>query len=140
MTAKPIPTTGRAAYPKWGQALWLLAPSLLFLFLFTYFPMLRVLWSSLFSNAELGNEARFVGLGNYRDLIQDDVFITAFTNNIIYAFGTIIPSIALALFFALMLQGSSRFNSIIRSVLFFPTLVPLVAAAGLWLFIFLPSI
>ena len=129
-----------AAYPKWDMAVLLLAPSFVFLFVFTYFPMVKVLWDSLYSNSGFGKEAEFVGLANYRDLLHDDVFITAFTNNIIYAVGTIFPSVVLALLFALMLQGSSRFNSVIRSVLFFPTLVPLVAAAGLWMFIFLPSI
>lgn len=140
MTAKPFPTKHWLAFPKWGQAAWLLGPSFLFLFMFTYFPMVRVLWGSLYSNAILGTESYFVGLENYRDLVQDDVFITAFTNNIIYAFGTICPSVVLAFLFALMLQQSNLFNSVIRSILFFPTLIPLVAAAGLWLFIFLPSI
>lgn len=129
-----------ARYPRWKQAAWLLAPSLIFLTVFTYYPMARVLWDSFFSNAVLGKSSRFVGVDNYRELLNDDVFITAFFNNVLYAFGTILPSIALALFFALLLQGSSRFNSVIRSILFFPTLVPLVAAAGLWMFIFLPSI
>lgn len=130
----------RSAFPKWRLAAWLLAPSYFFLAMFTYFPMLSVFWSSLFSNAELGNEPRYVWLENYQALLQDDVFITSFTNNIVYAVGTIFPSIALALLFALILQKSGKFNSVIRSVLFFPTLVPLVAAAGLWIFIFLPSI
>jgi len=140
MTMKPIPVEIGSAFPKWRQAAWLLAPSFVFLFMFTYFPMLSVLWDSLYSNAGLGKATQFVGLENYRDLFQDDVFVTAFTNNVIYAFGTIFPSVVLALLFALMLQASSRFNSLIRSILFFPTLVPLVAAAGLWMFIFLPSI
>ena len=132
--------TRGSVLPKWSRAAWLLAPSFLFLSMFTYFPMVRVLRDSFYSTAGLGKKSQFVGLENYWELFQDDVFITAFTNNIIYAFGTIFPSAGLALLFALMLQGSSRFNSIIRSVLFFPTLVPMVAAAGLWLFIFLPSI
>ncbi|MEE9455337.1 MAG: sugar ABC transporter permease [Paracoccaceae bacterium] len=118
----------------------MLAPSILFLGMFTYFPMVSVVWDSLFSNGGLGKAPEFVGLENYWKLAQDDVFIKTFVNNIIYAVGTIVPSIILALLFALLLRSSSRFNSIVRSILFFPTLIPLVAAAGLWIFIFLPSI
>ena len=54
--------------------------------------------------------------------------------------GTVVPSIILALIFALMLRESTRFSAFMRSALFFPTLIPLVAASALFIFIFLPDI
>src|SRR5262249_49191367 len=61
-------------------------------------------------------------------------------NNLLYAVGTIAPSLVIALVLALLLDGSSRFKAVIRGIVFLPTLIPLVAAAALFSFIFLPSI
>lgn len=117
----------------------LLAPSLVFLLLFTYFPILRVLVDSLFLK-QLGDQAgRFVGLANYARLFADAHFRTALLNNLLYAVYTLPATIALAIAFAVFLERSSRLNALIRACLFFPTVVPLAAAAGLWIFIFLPN-
>ena len=61
-------------------------------------------------------------------------------NNLVYAVGTVPPSMALALLFALALQRSARINSVMRALLLFPSMVPLVAAASLFFFIFLPGV
>jgi sn-glycerol 3-phosphate transport system permease protein len=117
----------------------LLGPSLFFLVLFTYLPIVRVLHDSLYL-LQLGDaSARFVGVGNYTRLFADDRFQTALVNNLLYAIGTLAPTIALSLLFALLLRRSTRFSAAIRALLFFPTVVPLAAAAGLWIFIFLPN-
>ena len=73
-------------------------------------------------------------------MLQDGAFRNALLNNIIYGVGTIVPSLAIALGLALALDGSSRFKAVVRSLVFLPTLIPLVAAAALFSFIFLPSI
>ena len=120
---------------------WLyLAPALLFLILFTYYPMVQVLWDSFFLKEYGAEKKLFVAFDNYRRLFADEDFITAVKNNLIYAIGTVIPSIVIGFGFALSLTQSSRFKNCIRSLLFFPTLVPLVAAAALWIFIYFPGI
>ncbi|HZD26357.1 MAG TPA: sugar ABC transporter permease, partial [Alphaproteobacteria bacterium] len=70
----------------------------------------------------------------------DQAFATAAVNNVLYAVGTIVPAVAIALGLALMLRRSNTVNTLFRTLFFFPTLVPLVAAAALFLFIFLPGI
>jgi sn-glycerol 3-phosphate transport system permease protein len=110
----------------------LLLPSLVFLLLFTYWPVAQVTFASLMVGGRLG-------LGNYLRLAGDPHFITAATNNVTYAIGTIIPSLALALAFALALSESGRFNAFLRTILVFPLLIPLVAAAALFIFILLPG-
>lgn len=117
-----------------------LFPALFFLLLFTYYPMLQVLWDSFFSKGYGAEEYSFVGLTNYINLFGDEEFINALQNNFVYAIGTVIPSLVLGLLFALALVQSSRYKNFIRSMLFFPTLVPLVAASALWIFIYFPGI
>ncbi|HTZ79761.1 MAG TPA: sugar ABC transporter permease [Stellaceae bacterium] len=118
----------------------LLAPALICLGLFTYWPVVSVLIDSLFARDFGQQTATFVGLGNYGRLFTDAKFAAAAINNLLYAVGTVVPSIVLALAFALLLKQSSAFNRVIRALLFFPTMVPLIAAAALWTFMFLPTL
>lgn len=120
-------------------ALALLAPSLVFLVAFTYWPILQVLIQSA-TIETFGTKAVTFGAGNFVRLFEDPSFAKAVTNNLIYAVGTLVPSIGLALFLAIGLQEATRFNTLLRTVVFFPVLIPLVAAAALFLFVFLPGI
>lgn len=128
----------RSTRARDSLGLLLLAPSLAFLALFTYWPLLQVLWQSV--HVEARRQSTFAGLANYRALFADPAFLAALTNNLIYAVGTVVPSLVLALGFALALRRSSRINSALRAVLFLPVLIPLVAASSLFLFIFLPNV
>ncbi len=115
----------------------LLAPSAVFLLAFTYWPVVQVLAGSLVVHA-FGGTARW-GIGNYTRLFADPLFTDAVVNNVVYAVGTIVPSLLLALAFALGLRESTRLSSLLRTLLVLPLLIPLVAAASLFVFIFLPG-
>ena len=100
----------------------LLFPSLLFLALFTYYPIVEVAWGSLFRSVYGQKAPVFVGLGNYVRVLEDGAFRNALLNNVIYGVGTIVPSLVIALGLALALDGSSRFKAVVRSLIFLPTL------------------
>jgi len=116
----------------------LLGPSLIFLAAFTYWPSAQVLWQSF--NVGARRERFSLGIGNYQQILADPAFRRAFWNNLTYAAGTIVPSLMLALAFALTLNNSTRVNAILRSIFFLPVLIPLVAAASVFLFMFLPGV
>jgi sn-glycerol 3-phosphate transport system permease protein len=116
----------------------LLVPSLVFLAVFTYWPSIQVLWQSFSVGARGGPSA--LGIGNYQRIFADPAFRHALWNNIQYAVGSIVPSLVLALGFALVLNRSTRINAVLRSIFFLPVLIPLVAAASVFLFIFLPGV
>lgn len=115
----------------------LLAPSLVFLAAFTYWPVLRVLAESLVVGRFADHHV--IGLDNYRRLFADPHFARAAWNNAIYAAGTIVPSLALALGFALCLRERSPINAVLRTLVVMPLLIPLVAAAALFTFVLLPG-
>ena len=125
---------GRRAAPL---AFALLAPSLLLLALFTYWPVLLVMIQSLIQSRR--GEGGAIGLGNYARLFADPHFSRAVVNNCIYALGTIAPSLALALAFAMALRSSTRINAALRALVVAPLLIPLVAASALFTFIYLPG-
>jgi sn-glycerol 3-phosphate transport system permease protein len=115
----------------------LLAPSLVFLAAFTYWPVITTTLRAL-TEEQFGQTPRW-GLGNFARLFADSHFIQAVGNSAVYAVGTILPSLALALAFALGLRESTRLNALLRTVIVMPLLIPLVAAAALFVFIFLPG-
>jgi sn-glycerol 3-phosphate transport system permease protein len=115
----------------------LLVPSGVFLLAFTYWPVLQVALGSL-TVRTFGGTPHW-GLANYARLFADPHFATAVRNNLIYALGTIVPSVTLALLFALGLRESTRLGSLLRTLIVLPLLIPLVAAASLFIFIFLPG-
>ncbi len=121
------------------QTVGLLAPSLVFLVLFTYWPMLQSVWQSLRIESFGSDEVTF-GLGNFQRLWTDDSFQQAALNNLVYALGTIVPGIVIALALAVGLQEATRLNAALRAIVYFPVLIPLVAAAALFSFVFLPGI
>lgn len=147
--AQAVFTAGKArewSAPRWRPrrsavlAFAMLAPSLLFLALFTYWPVVQVLWQSLHGQVRVGGPRAYVGAQNFLKLFADPAFRKALGNNLVYAFGTVIPSLVLALGFAMALARSSRVNALFRALFFLPVLIPLVAAASIFLFLFLPNV
>src|SRR5436190_6768330 len=82
----------------------LIAPSGVFLVLFTYWPAAKVVWQSL--HDEQRGRTTFVGLRNFVSIFADATFQHALFNNAVYAVGTVAPSLVLALLFALALERS----------------------------------
>lgn len=118
----------------------ILAPALFFLLIFTYYPLVRVLIGSLYQPGFAGSPPEYAGLANFQAVFADPSFRQALLNNLVYGIGTTIPSIVLALLMALWVRRSTRLNQWLRAALFFPALVPMVAAATLWSFLFIPHV
>jgi sn-glycerol 3-phosphate transport system permease protein len=142
MTARPviqpaIRTRSRTRSRAAVAAYTLLVPSAVFLLLFTYWPVAQVIRSSLTVRGFRG--VAHWGLDNYSRLFADHHFSTAVVNNLLYAAGTIVPSLVLALLFAVALKETTRLTSVLRTLIALPMLIPLVAAASLFAFVFLPN-
>ena len=118
----------------------LIGPALFFLLAFTYYPLISVIDGSLYQPGFADSPPTFVGLENFQAVFSDPNFRQALLNNVVYGLGTTIPSIVLALLLALWVRRSTRLNQWLRAALFFPALVPMVAAATLWSFLFLPHV
>ena len=118
----------------------LLLPAFLCLAVFTYWPMLQVFLASLTDKKRVGDTGDFIGAGNYQTIFTEADFLGALSNNALYAAGTVIPSVLFGFLFALALRETTNLSAILRSALFFPTLVPLVGAAAIFIFVFMPDI
>jgi sn-glycerol 3-phosphate transport system permease protein len=81
----------------------------------------------------------FAGLDNYVRLLGDEVFAKVMANNALFALGTVPTSIALGLVMALFANKAIRGTGFMRTAFFYPTLIPMIAVANIWLFIYTPQ-
>ncbi|MDR3173265.1 MAG: sugar ABC transporter permease [Treponema sp.] len=127
---------------KWKRTLsaWiLLLPALVFLSVFTLYPIANSLFGSFFKNDLAVIKPRFTGLDNYTKLLSDSIFLRAFRNNLLTAAVTIPLSIAIAVAAAVFVNGMLRGKSFFRISFFYPVIMPMVAVANIWLFIYTPA-
>ena len=118
----------------------LLSPAVVLLSTFAFYPSLATFWSSIFSRQTRRRPSEFVGFENYSDLFADLTFWKVVTNNLIYAAATIPISIAIALAMALWANSKIPARGFIRTAYFTPTVLPMIAAANLWLFFYTPGL
>lgn len=122
------------------RAAWLfMAPSLLVLAVFVVYPMTQALYLS-FTDYDVLTPARWVGLANYRELLQDEAFRRALTNTVYYAAVTTPVSVALALGSAILLNRRFALRSLARVAIFLPVVVGLAVVAIAWSFLLDPDI
>ncbi|HSK69964.1 MAG TPA: sugar ABC transporter permease [Candidatus Limnocylindria bacterium] len=129
---------------KWRQtrlAWGLLLPSVVFLSLFTLYPIGYSVYMSLFKNnmSTFATGPQFIGIKNYVDLFtRDAVFRKVFVNNLVIAAVTIPASVFLAVGMAIFANKVRTAKGAVRVAFFYPTLLPMVAVANIWLFIYTP--
>ncbi|MCL4487181.1 MAG: sugar ABC transporter permease [Chloroflexi bacterium] len=117
----------------------LLFPTLLFVTVFTLWPAVRVLYDSLFFQNQAVQTPQFAGIGNYTALLADQGFHDVLLNTFIYVLVTVPISVFLALVLALALNRKFRALGLYRLAFFYPTVLPMVSAATIWLFMYTPG-
>lgn len=122
----------------WAAYLYLL-PGFVFLAAFTLWPMLVTIDQSLFQINLLSPGHGFVGLQNYDRLVSSSLFWQVVRNSVEFAIGTLPVSVALALGLALLLNRQIPFLGVYRTAVFYPTVLPMISAAAVWVFVYVPS-
>ncbi len=113
--------------------------AVLFFLLVNILPMLWNFGLSLGRYNLLSQERVFVGLGNYRELIRDPVFIQSLINTLILA-GIVLPvSLVLSLGLALLLNEVRRGAGLFRTIYFAPVITSIVAVGYIWSWLYEPN-
>ena len=118
----------------------LLLPAAVLLMAFTHYPTVATLGQSFFSTDSARRPSEYVGLENYRLLLEDEVFWKVANNNLWYAVGTIPASIAIAILMAVWVNSKLPARGLVRMAYFTPTILPMIAVANIWLFFYSPDI
>ncbi|HEY6041118.1 MAG TPA: sugar ABC transporter permease [Anaerolineae bacterium] len=117
----------------------LIFPTLLFVVVFTAYPMLRVACDSLFLANQAVQTPQFFALGNYVALLEDSAFRNVIANTFLYALVTVPVSVFFALILAILLNRKIQARGLFRLAFFYPTVLPMVSAATVWLFMYTPD-
>ena len=126
---------------KWKRTLtgWLLlAPSLVFLCVFTIYPIVKSIISSFYLDNLSVMQPVCAGFSNSVALFQDKVYWECFWNNLLIAVVTVPLSIGLAVAMAMFANSLKWGKATARLGFTYPTFIPLVAAANIWMFIYTP--
>jgi multiple sugar transport system permease protein len=78
----------------------------------------------------------WIGLENYRQLVHDDLFWKSLRNTLYYAAMALPAGMLVSLGLALMLNAEVRGRSFYRAVVFLPSVVPPIASAMIWLWMY----
>ena len=117
---------------------WLFAlPAIIGFVVFDIGPMLA---SVLISFTEWNGVTppKWVGLSNYEEIVfRDDLFKLSMRITTIFAFVSIPLNLVTGFLLALLLNQKIRGQALMRTLYYLPSVVPLVAVAALWRWIFL---
>lgn len=123
-----------------GIAALLLMPSVLFLLLMTIFPMIYSFWLSLrHYNLSRPDLARFVGLRNYRHLLEDDLFWKAFNVSVSFTISVLVLEFVLGFLIATLLDRRMHGMGLIRTLFVIPVFVSPVAMGLTWRYMYQPG-
>jgi multiple sugar transport system permease protein len=122
---------------------WFVAPALTLIGLFFFLPVMASLLLSFtdFDIYAVGrlDRLRFIGLENYRRLLNDPMFWTALKNTLYFVIVGGPLSVLVSLGAALLVNHRlTRFQGVFRTLLFLPVVTTLVAVAVVWRYLYHP--
>jgi multiple sugar transport system permease protein len=122
---------------RWGWAF--VAPGIAFFAVFSFFPILNALWTSLFNKKLLSLKApKFIGLENYFKVLGGEEFWNSAAATGIFAVGSFLPLVVLSLLLAVLISSRSRFTRGLQLLFYSPAVLSSVVAALIWMLMFDP--
>lgn len=116
-----------------------LLPAVVIYSLFVFVPVVWSAYYGFFSWSGMG-EAKYIGLGNYAEILRDPVFGRALKNNVIFVLASVFGQIPLALALAVLLHKNNFLQRFLRSAIFLPMVLSTVVIGMIWQYIYHPQI
>ena len=123
----------REAALGWG----LILPALIIILLLILYPIIYNIYLSFF-NVSLMGESRFVGFANYQNMIIDSEFWKSVGLTIIYVLFSTLGTTLLGLGVAVVMNKDFPLRGLVRSLILFPYVAPIISVVFAWQFIFDP--
>ena len=112
-----------------------ISPWIIGFVIFCVFPVGASIYYS-FCDYDVLSSPVWIGAMNYKDMATDRVFWIALFNTLFYAAVSIPFGLILSIFIAVLLNNKVVGRPVFRTFYFLPSLVPAVAIAMIWLWIF----
>ncbi len=118
---------------------WLyLAPALVLLTLFTFYPLVNAFLISFFKNVVIEDMTTdgFAGFDNYIEVINNGNFINALKNTSVIVFVSVPVSVILSLLIAVGLKSIKKLQGVYQTIFFLPYVTNAIAIGMAFAFIF----
>jgi multiple sugar transport system permease protein len=102
---------------------------------FSWYPIVRLVVLS-FQQTNLVDPPTWVGLGNFREVINDPLFMTAVRNTAYFAGLALLIGYPIPLVAAVLISESRRFRGIYSALAYLPVVLPPVVGVMLWKYVF----
>ena len=118
----------------------LILPELLIILVFFYWPSIKAIFWSLTLEPPFGGPAQWVGLDNFRELLDSEEYYSSAGVTLLFAFWTTLISMGSALILALFVDRVIRGLVAYRAILMWPYAIAAPAVAVAFQFIFQPGV
>ena len=130
----------RVRFRSWWLPWALVAPQLVIVLVFFFWPAGQALYQSVMLEDAFGTSSQFVGAENFARLFADDTYLASF--RITAVFSVLVAGIGLSvsLLLAVMADRAVKAGPLYKTFLILPYAVAPAVAGVLWLFLFAPSV
>lgn len=117
-----------------------LAPAIILVLVFLFYPTINVFKMSLYRMGGITNKKTFIGLDNFKSLMEDKNFLQAMQNTILIIVLVTLCTIILAILFAAILsRGKVKGTNFFRVIFYIPNILSIVVIAGIFGAIYNPG-
>ena len=115
--------------------LFFISPYIIGFLCFTFFPLLASFYFS-FTDYDIFSPPSWVGVDNFVKLAKDYLFWISLRNTAFYTVFSVPLGMTVAFALAHLLNRQLALRPVLRTIFFLPSIVPLVAASVLWVWVF----
>jgi multiple sugar transport system permease protein len=112
------------------------APAILYVLLLVGLPFVLAVYYSVSAYTIYDPSWRFVGLENFRQIVDNPVFLETLGNTFLFTFGSQLLGLVLGKFGALLLLRPFPGRKIVRALIILPWAVPIALASVAWEWMF----
>ncbi len=107
-------------------------PAVLLIAALVAYPVGYAFWLSLFEKHSFFPTQRWVGLGNYAEILRDEEFWVSLWRGVVYAGWTTALQLVAGVAMALVLHRAFRGRTLVRALVLFPYMIPTIVAVIVW--------
>jgi multiple sugar transport system permease protein len=113
----------------------LILPALVLLTCLVAYPFGMAIYFSL-SDYWVGSPGQFVGLANYREILDNDIFRQTVRNSFVFTAIAVVLKTVLGVWLALLLARNMRFKRLLRGAVLLPWVIPTALSTLGWWWMF----
>jgi multiple sugar transport system permease protein len=139
-TARTSPAKSRLSRNGLGLAVIFVLPAVVLVGALMYYPMIRTFYESLFSTSFLRPTPEFIGLRQYQQLLDTQLFWNVLRNSLVWTFSVVILQNIIGMASAVLLNQNLPARGLTRALILLPWVLPGIVAAILWRFMYHPQL